>query len=64
MEIFNLKNSIIFGNLDTNDFNETLINGWIKKIIINIANKYPYYYETYFSHLYPLDDITYYLTKI
>ena len=45
-------------------FNETLINGWIKKIIINIANKYPYYYETYFSHLYPLDDITYYLTKI
>ncbi len=46
-------------------FNEGLINsGWIKKIIIMIANKYPNRYEHYLSHFYPLEDITYYLRKI
>ncbi|QTR46432.1 class I SAM-dependent methyltransferase [Thiothrix litoralis] len=44
-------------------FNESLTNDLFKKIIIKIANKYPNRYETYLSHLYPLDDITYYLTK-
>jgi predicted SAM-dependent methyltransferase len=44
-------------------FNETLQCRWTKKIIIKLANKYPNRYETYFSHLYPLDDITYYLKK-
>lgn len=45
-------------------FNETLQDRWIKKLIIKFANKYPNRYETYLSHLHPLDDITYYLIKI
>lgn len=45
-------------------FNESLENGWIKKLVIGLANKYPNHYEAYLSHLYPLDDITYYLKKI
>ena len=36
MDIFNLKNSIFFGNLDTNDFNETLINN--ESSLINSSN--------------------------
>jgi predicted SAM-dependent methyltransferase len=46
-------------------FNETLNDrGWINKFIIKLANKYPHRYESYLSHLYPLDDITYYLKKL
>jgi ubiquinone/menaquinone biosynthesis C-methylase UbiE len=44
-------------------FNETLKNGLMKKIIVLLANIYPRIYEYYFSHFYPLDDITYYLSK-
>ena len=44
-------------------FNETLPNRFFKKVLIFIANKYPNKYEYYFSHLFPLDDITYYLKK-
>jgi len=44
-------------------FNETLQNSWTKKLMIKLANKYPNSYEYYLSHLYPLDDITYYLKK-
>ena len=36
----------------------------IKKMVIKIANKWPNRYEIYLSHLFPLDDITYYLRKI
>lgn len=45
-------------------FNETLPNGWAKKILIKLANKWPNRYEYYLSHILPLDDITYYLRKI
>ena len=45
-------------------FNETLVNGWFKKKIILLANKWPEHYEVYLSHLLPLDDITYYLKKL
>ena len=45
-------------------FNETLVNGWFKKKIILLANKWPEHYEVYLSHLFPLDDITYYLKKL
>lgn len=46
-------------------FNETLLNKrWTKKFMIKLANKYPNRYETFLSHLYPLDDITYYLICI
>jgi predicted SAM-dependent methyltransferase len=44
-------------------FNETLQNRWSKKLMVKFANRHPNWYEFYFSHLYPLDDITYYLKK-
>jgi len=44
-------------------FNETLKNRLLQKALIFIANKYPNKYEHYLSHLFPLDDITYYLRK-
>jgi len=44
-------------------FNETIQSRWLKKLMVNLANKYPNRYELYVSHLYPLDDITYYLKK-
>lgn len=44
-------------------FNETLKNSFFKHLIIKLANLSPHRYERYFSHLYPLDDITYYLKK-
>ena len=45
-------------------FNETLKNGWIKTLALLIANRWPRRYEYYLSHLYPLDDISYYLRKV
>lgn len=48
-------------------FNEKLFTSprhLIKKLAIKIANKWPNRYETYLSHLFPLDDITYHLRKI
>lgn len=45
-------------------FNETLVNGRFKRIIVKFANKYPHHYERYFSHFLPLDDISFYITKI
>jgi SAM-dependent methyltransferase len=48
-------------------FNETLPTSpkhLIKKLVVIIANKWPNRYETYLSHFFPLDDITYYLRKI
>jgi SAM-dependent methyltransferase len=45
-------------------FNEGLLDKrWTKKLMIKLANKYPNRYETYLSHFYPLDQITYYLEK-
>lgn len=48
-------------------FNETLsISSMhlLKKLVVKIANKWPNSYETYLSHFFPLDDITYYLRRI
>lgn len=45
-------------------FNETIRSGRIKRLIIRLANKWPNHYESYLSHLFPLDDITYYLKKL
>lgn len=42
-------------------FNETLKNSIFKKMVLMIANWKPSAYEWYLSHLYPLDDITFYL---
>ncbi len=45
-------------------FNETLQNGLFKQQVVKIANTWPRAYETYLSHLYPLDDISFYLRAI
>ena len=45
-------------------FNESLKNGFIKRVIMYMANLRPGIYERFLSHLYPLDDITYYLKTI
>lgn len=46
-------------------FNETLENkSWFKRIVLKIANHWPLRYERYLSHLYPLDDISYYLRRL
>lgn len=44
-------------------FNESLVNRWTKKIVLRFANRWPWLYECYFSHFYPLDDISFYLRK-
>ena len=44
-------------------FNETQWCRWTKNIVLMFANRWPVKYETYLSHLYPLEDITYYLRK-
>ena len=49
-------------------FNEKIndkgVAGWLKNVVKNIANKYPGRYETYISHLFPLDELTFYLRII
>ena len=45
-------------------FNERLSNGFVKGMIIKYANKNPFKYEYYFSHLIPLDELSYYLRKV
>jgi predicted SAM-dependent methyltransferase len=45
-------------------FNEKLQNGLIKSLVVFLANRWPVRYETYLSHLFPLDDLTFYLTNL
>jgi predicted SAM-dependent methyltransferase len=45
-------------------FNEQLKNSFIKSIFISLANKWPVRYETYLSHFFPLDDLTFYLINL
>ena len=45
-------------------FNETIPGRISKRIMRKIANKLPQRVEYFLSHLYPLDDITYYLKAI
>ena len=45
-------------------FKEQFKNCFIKSIVISLANRWPGRYETYFSHLFPLDDLTFYLTNM
>ncbi len=45
-------------------FNETLVKRWWTRAALRLANRWPWKYEYYFSHFYPLDDISYYLRKI
>jgi SAM-dependent methyltransferase len=45
-------------------FNESLRNRWLRKLVSSFANKWPGRYEHYLSHLYPLDDISFYLRRL
>lgn len=46
-------------------FNEEISSPNIfKKALIKLANKYPNRYENVLSSIFPLDDITFYLTKV
>jgi predicted SAM-dependent methyltransferase len=45
-------------------FNETLESSWFKRVVMVIANRWPWRYEYHLSHLYPLDDITYSLPRL
>lgn len=45
-------------------FNESLKNGLFKRIVLFAANLSPHIYERFLSHLYPLDDLTFYLRAI
>ena len=45
-------------------FNDCLENGFLKSILVSIANKWPPRYEMYLSHLFPLDDLTFYLVNL
>lgn len=44
-------------------FNRFLKNRLFKRLVIIFANKHPNRYEYYFSHLYPLDEISYSLQR-
>jgi len=45
-------------------FNETYDNGWLRTLIVKLANKWAHRYEYYLSHLFPLDEISFYLRKV
>jgi len=45
-------------------FNERMKNGFLKSSIISMANRWPARYETHLSHLFPLDELTYYLVSL
>lgn len=45
-------------------FNETIHRGWITNLVRMVANRWPLRYEKFLSHLYPLDDLTFYLRTV
>ena len=45
-------------------FNETLVNRWSKRQVLRLANRWPTRYEYYFSHFYPMDDLSFYLRRL
>jgi len=45
-------------------FNETIHRGWLTNLVRALANRWPLRYEKFLSHLYPLDDLTYYIRCI
>lgn len=37
---------------------------WTKRLMLRFANRWPERYDYYLSHLYPLDDLTFYLRRL
>jgi SAM-dependent methyltransferase len=45
-------------------FNERVRRGALTALVKRVANKWPMRYETYISHLYPLDELTFHLRAV
>jgi SAM-dependent methyltransferase len=45
-------------------FNEEVKSNFLKQFLVKIANRFPNSYENILSHLVPLDDITFYLSRV
>ena len=45
-------------------FHEHLVSGFIKSLVVAIANKWPSFYENNLSSILPLHEISYYLKKL
>ena len=51
--------------VDKRVFNENIISpNMLKRILVRVANRFPNRYENVLSQFFPLDDITFYLTKL
>lgn len=45
-------------------FNQYIDKSWFRRLVLPLADRWPNFYETYFSHLYPMEDLTYHLEVI
>lgn len=45
-------------------FNEAIRRGPVTALVKSLANRWPGHYELYLSHLYPLDDLSFYLRTL
>lgn len=45
-------------------FNETYVNRWTKRLALALAHRWPARYEYYFSQLYALDEVSFYLRRL
>jgi ubiquinone/menaquinone biosynthesis C-methylase UbiE len=45
-------------------FNKNIDKSWFRHLVLIWANRYPNAYETYFSHFYPMEDLTIVLERI
>ena len=45
-------------------FHENLNSGFIKNLVVSVANKWPLFYENVISSLLPLHEVSYYLRKL
>lgn len=54
-------------NIDKIEFNREFKNrrlNFLGKLMVNLAEKYPHFYESRISHLYPMHSLTFYLSVI
>lgn len=46
------------------EFNQNIDKSWFRRLVLLYANKHMNHYETYFSHWYPMEDITYHMQPL
>lgn len=51
-------------SMERKEFNENIDKSWFRRLVLPFANKWPNFYETYFSHLYPMEDLTYHMKTV